>query len=186
MTTRHIRWERTGADEHAAASFSDFPYEPRFHDVLGARMAVVDEGGGDEPPLVLLHGNPTWSYVWRKVIPIMAPERRVIAPDLIGHGRSDKPDIDYRLTDHIRYIDGLLDALRLDRVVLVLHDWGGSIGLDWARRHRDQVAGLVLTETRLRTYPSWNDVSPSARERFRAPRPHQGMAADHRRGRVLP
>lgn len=168
MTTRHIRWARTGAAEDAAASFPGFPYEPRFHDVLGVRMAVVDEGGGDEPPLVLLHGNPTWSYLWRKVIPVMAPERRVIAPDLIGHGRSDKPDIDYRLTDHIRYIDGLLDALRLDRVVLVLHDWGGSIGLDWARRHRDQVAGLVLTETRLRTYPSWDDVSPAARERFRA------------------
>src|SRR5215471_2017598 len=58
MTTRHIRWERRGADEHAAASVSDFPYEPRFHDVLGARMAVVDEGGGEQPPLVLLHGNP--------------------------------------------------------------------------------------------------------------------------------
>jgi haloalkane dehalogenase len=168
MTTRRIRWERRGADEHAAASFPDFPYQPRFHDVLGARMAIIDDGGGEQPPLVLLHGNPTWSYLWRKVIPIMAPERRVIAPDLIGHGRSDKPDIDYRLTDHIRYIDGLLDALRLDRVVLVLHDWGGSIGLDWARRHPDQVAGLVLTETRLRTYRSWNDVSPGARERFRA------------------
>jgi haloalkane dehalogenase len=168
MTTHQVQRESSGADQHAVASLSDFPYEPRFHDVLGARMAVVDEGAGDGPPLVLLHGNPTWSYIWRKVIPILAPERRVIAPDLIGHGRSEKPDIDYRLADHIRYIDGLLEGLRLDRVVLVLHDWGGSIGLDWARRHRDQVAGLVLTETRLRTYRSWNDVSPGARERFRA------------------
>jgi haloalkane dehalogenase len=148
-------------------------------------MAVVDEGGGDEPPLVLLHGNPTWSYLWRKVIPIMAPERRVIAPDLIGHGRSDKPDIDYRLTDHIRYIEGLLDALRLDRVVLVLHDWGGSIGLDWARRHPDRVAGLVLTETRLRTYPSWNaDEIRSSRRRMEQlrsePAAPQVSASDHR------
>jgi haloalkane dehalogenase len=149
-------------------TFSDFRYQPHFHDVLGARMAVVDEGGGDDPPLVLLHGNPTWSYLWRKVIPILAPRRRTIAPDLIGHGRSDKPDIDHRLVHHIRYIDGLLDVLNLDRVVLVLHDWGGSIGLDWARRHPDRVVGLVLTETRLRTYPSWSDVSPGARERFRA------------------
>jgi haloalkane dehalogenase len=152
----------------ALLSIPDFPYEPRFHDVLGARMAVVDEGGGHGPPLVLLHGNPTWSYLWRKVIPILAPERRVIAPDLIGHGRSDKPDIDYRLADHIQYIDKLLDTVCLGRAVLVLHDWGGSIGLDWARRHADRVAGLVLTETRLRTYPSWNDVAPGARERFRA------------------
>jgi haloalkane dehalogenase len=148
-------------------SFPDFPYEPRFHDVLGARMAVVDEGGGEGPPLVLLHGNPTWSYLWRKVIPVLAPERRVLAPDLIGHGRSGKPDIGYRLADHIRYFDGLLDGLGLDRVVLVLHDWGGSVGLDWARRHPDRVAGLVLTETRLRVYPSWDDVAPGARERFR-------------------
>src|SRR5262249_7672221 len=152
MTTRRIRWERRGADEHAAASFPDFPYQPRFHDVLGARMAIIDDGGGGQPPLVLLHGTPPWSSLWRKVIPVMAPERRVIAPDLVGHGRSDKPDIDYRLTDHIRYIDGLLDALRLDRVVLVLHDWGGSIGLDWARRHPDQVAGVVLSQPRLGNY----------------------------------
>ena len=80
MTTRRIRREHRGADEHAAASLADFPYEPRFHDVLGARMAIIDKGGGEQPPLVLLHGNPTWSYLWRKVIPIMAPERRVIAP----------------------------------------------------------------------------------------------------------
>jgi haloalkane dehalogenase len=157
------------------STFSDFPYAPRFQEVLGARMAVVDEGGGDGPPLVLLHGNPTWSYLWRKVIPILTPKRRIIAPDLIGHGRSDRPDIDYRLTDHIRYIDGLLDAMQLDRIVLVVHDWGGSVGLDWARRHPDRVAGLVLTETRLRTYPSWNDVAPGARERFRALRdPRRG------------
>jgi haloalkane dehalogenase len=140
-------------------SFPDFPYEPRFHDVLGARMAVVDEGNGEGPPLVLLHGNPTWSYLWRKVIPVLAQARRVLAPDLIGHGRSGKPDIGYRLADHIRYFDGLLDGLGLDQVVLVLHDWGGSVGLDWARRHPDRVAGLVLTETRLRVYPSWDDVA---------------------------
>jgi hypothetical protein len=82
-------------------SFPDFPYQPCFHDVLGARMAVVDEGSGDGPPLVLLHGNPTWSYLWRKVIPVLAPARRVIAPDLVGHGRSGKPDIGYRLADHV-------------------------------------------------------------------------------------
>src|SRR5215469_4086830 len=80
MTMHHIQGESTGADEHAAASLADFPYEPHFHDVLGARMAVVDEGAGHEPPLVLLHGNPTWSYVWRKVIRIMAPERGVNRP----------------------------------------------------------------------------------------------------------
>jgi haloalkane dehalogenase len=165
-----LTWGNTAADNRRMPlpPLPDFPYRPRVHDVLGSRMAVVDEGGGDGPPLVLLHGNPTWSYLWRKVIPVTARRRRVIAPDLIGHGRSDRPDIDYRLADHIRYIDGLLDALRLDRVVLVLHDWGGSVGLDWARRHRDRVAGLVLTETRLRTYPTWGDVSPGARERFRA------------------
>ena len=148
-------------------SFPDFPYQPCFHDVRGTRMAVVDEGSGDGPPLVLLHGNPTWSYLWRKVIPVLAPARRVIAPDLVGHGRSGKPDIGYRLADHIRYFDGLMDGLGLDRVVLVLHDWGGSAGLDWARRHPGRVAGLVLTETRLRVYPRWDDVAPGARDRFR-------------------
>lgn len=150
-------------------SLPDFPYVPTVHPVLDTTMAVVDEGAAnDAPPLVLLHGNPTWSYLWRKVLPVLSRGRRVIAPDLVGHGRSGRPPSEYRLRDHIRYFDALMQRLELDEVVLVLHDWGGSIGLDWARRNPDRVAGLVLTETRLRVYDTWADVSPAARERFRA------------------
>ena len=88
---------------------ADFPFAVRHVQVHGARMAYIDEGSGD--PIVFLHGNPTSSYLWRNVIPHVRGVGRCIAPDLIGMGRSDKPDIGYRFVDHARYIDGFLEAL---------------------------------------------------------------------------
>src|SRR5436189_4143639 len=135
------------------ATSADFPFAVRHVQVHGARMAYVDEGSGD--PIVFLHGNPTSSYLWRNVIPHVRSVGRCIAPDLIGMGRSDKPDIGYRFVDHARYIDGFLEALGLDRIAFVVHDWGSALGFDWAMRHESRVRGLAFMEAILGLVPSW-------------------------------
>lgn len=142
----------------------DFPFTPKYVDVLGSRMAVVDEGKGD--PIVFLHGNPTSSYLWRNVIPHVRDLGRCIAPDLIGMGRSDKPDIAYRFVDHARYLAALFDALELRNITFVLHDWGSALGFDWAMRHADRVRGLAFMEAILTPVPSWDQFPPGARELF--------------------
>ena len=107
----------------------DFPYEPHYRDWDGMRLAHLDEGAGDT--ILLLHGEPTWSYLWRKTIPsLVAAGHRCIAPDLPGFGRSDKPDDDWYTYDRlVASIVSLLEDLDLTDVTLVVHDWGGPIGL---------------------------------------------------------
>ena len=144
----------------------------RFVDVLGSRMAYVEVGSG--PTVLFLHGNPTSSYLWRNVIPHVAPGARCIAPDLIGMGRSDKPAIAYRVEDQARYLEAFIAALGLESVVFVLHDWGSALGLDWARRHADRVRGLALMEF-ITPVPTWLDMSERGAAFFRAFRdPEQG------------
>ncbi|MFL5850762.1 MAG: haloalkane dehalogenase [Solirubrobacteraceae bacterium] len=135
-------------------------------DVHGSRMYYVEEGEGS--PVLFLHGNPTSSYLWRNVIPHVSGGARCIAPDLIGMGKSDKPDIDYRFGDHARYLEGFIEALGLADVVLVLHDWGSGLGFDWARRHADRVRGLAFMEAILTPVPSWDVFPAGAREMFQA------------------
>jgi haloalkane dehalogenase len=126
-----------------------FPFEKQRRRILGSEMAYVEVGQGD--PIVLLHGNPTSSYLWRNVLPYLQPLGRCIAPDLIGMGDSDKlvdsgPD-SYRFVEHRRYLDALLDALDVrERVTLVIHDWGSALGFDWANRHREAVRGIAFME----------------------------------------
>ena len=126
-----------------------FPYQKKRRRVLGREMAYVEVGEGD--PIVLLHGNPTSSYLWRNVIPHLQPLGRCIAPDLIGMGDSEKlPDSgpgSYRFVEHRRYLDALLEALDVrERVTLVIHDWGSALGFDWANRHREAVKGIAFME----------------------------------------
>lgn len=138
-------------------------------------MAFVDVGEGD--PIVLLHGNPTSSYLWRDVIPPLAETARCIAPDLIGMGDSDKVLEGrgaYRFSTHARYLAGLLDQLDLDgNVVLVGHDWGGPLLFDWGRRHPGMVRGVVLMET-IVTPITWEDWPAAARKIFQAMRSDAG------------
>jgi haloalkane dehalogenase len=131
--------------------------------VLDSTMHYEEAGEGD--PIVLLHGNPTSSFLWRKVIPGLAGEGRVLAPDLIGMGRSGKPDIGYRFVDHARYLDAWFDALALERVTLVGHDWGGALGFHWARRHPSRVVAVAFMETIVRP-TSWDEFPDAARELF--------------------
>src|SRR5262249_23496091 len=118
------------------------PYKKQRRRIFDREMAYVEVGEGN--PIVLLHGNPTSSYLWRNVIPHLQPLGRCIAPDLIGMGDSDKlPDSgpgSYRFVEHRRYLETLLEALGVrERVTLILHDWGSGLGFDWANRHRDAI-----------------------------------------------
>ena len=135
-----------------------FPYQKQRRRVLGREMAYVEVGEGD--PIVLLHGNPTSSYLWRNVLPHLQSRGRCIAPDLIGMGDSDKlPDSgpgSYRFVEHRRYLDALLEALDVhERVTLVVHDWGSALGFDWANRHRQAVKGIAYLEAIVRPQ-SWD------------------------------
>lgn len=143
---------------------ADFPFESKFITVNGSRMHYVETGSGT--PIVFVHGNPTSSYLWRNVLPIAAKGNRAIAVDLIGMGKSDKPDISYNLNDQIRYFDGFMAAMHLKEAVLVVHDWGGPIGIDYAMRHQDQVKGIVMMETFLRPM-HWDDLDLGMKYMFK-------------------
>ncbi|MFF1614136.1 alpha/beta fold hydrolase [Amycolatopsis sp. NPDC058278] len=120
---------------------------------------------GTGSPLVFLHGNPASSHLWRNVMPSLPGHR--LAPDLIGMGDSPRPDIAYTFDDHARYLDEWFDALELDNVVLVGHDWGGALAADWAARHPSRVRGLAFTEAVLKPM-SWEEFPPAGAELFRA------------------
>lgn len=145
--------------------------------VHGKRLAHVEMGQGD--PIVLLHGNPTSSYLWRHVMPPLASLGRVIAPDLIGHGDSDKlPASDgpgrYTLEGTFDLLSGQLAALGVDkRVTLVLHDWGSALGFHWARLNPEKVRGIAYMEAIVMPIPSWDDWPEKARgifQGFRSPK----------------
>ena len=128
---------------------SDFPFESRYVDVLGSRMHYIEEGEGD--PIVFLHGNPMSSYLWRNILPHLADQGRCIAPDLIGMGKSDKPDIAYRYDDQYRYLSAFLEQMDLgDNVTIVLHDWGSGLGFRWAHEHKERIKGLAFMEAMVR------------------------------------
>jgi haloalkane dehalogenase len=143
--------------------------------VLGSWMAYTDTGSG-QVPVVFLHGNPTSSYLWRNVIPHVASGARCLAPDLIGMGASGKPDIPYRYTDHVRYLDAWFEALGLGDVVIVGHDWGGALGMDWASRHPGRTRGIAVIETFLRPL-RWADYPPQGEKLFRMYRSPEGERA---------
>jgi haloalkane dehalogenase len=132
-------------------------------DVLDSTMFYEQAGSGT--PLVFLHGNPTSSYLWRHVLPRIGAPGRCLAPDLIGMGRSGKPDVAYRFADHARYLDAWFDALALEDVVLVGHDWGGALAFDWATRHPGRTRGVAFLETIIRPL-SWADFPGPARPRY--------------------
>jgi haloalkane dehalogenase len=129
------------------AGLSGFPFEPHYLEQEGLRMHYLDEGGGE--PVLCLHGEPTWSFLYRKMIPVLAPAARVIAPDYFGFGRSDKPTDQawYTYDRHCASIVRLVEELDLRGLTVVVQDWGGPIGLRLAVEHPDRVARLVVLNT---------------------------------------
>ena len=151
------------------------PKKKKYRDVLGVPMAYVEHGEGD--PIVLVHGNPTSSYLWRKVIPELSGVGRCIAPDLIGMGDSAKiskgPNT-YRFGDHYQYLKAFLDVMDVrENVTLVGHDWGGALAFDWGRRHPDAVNGVAYFET-IVTPMTWDDWPEAATPIFEAMRSEAG------------
>lgn len=135
---------------------------------LGSTMAYRAAGHEDAPVALFLHGNPTSSYIWRNIIPHVAPLARCIAPDLIGFGRSGKPDIAYRFADHVRYLDAFIEAAGIKSAYLVAQDWGTALAFHLAARRPEFVRGLAFMEF-IRPMPTWEDFHqvPAARETFR-------------------
>ncbi|HKD36019.1 MAG TPA: alpha/beta fold hydrolase, partial [Pirellulales bacterium] len=123
-----------------------YPFASHYLNHSGVRQHYLDEGAG--PPLLLVHGNPTWSFHWRNLVTALAPRFRLVAPDHVGCGLSDKPpDYSYRLAQHIENLTALVERLDLREITLVAHDWGGPIGLGAALRCRERFARLVLLNT---------------------------------------
>ena len=107
-----------------------YPFESQWLDIAGIRMHYLDEGPRDAPIVLMVHGNPTWSFFYRNLIELLRDRYRVIVPDHMGCGFSDKPqDYPYRLADHVSNVEKLLDHLQIEKHSLVLHDWGGAIGM---------------------------------------------------------
>lgn len=125
-----------------------YPWDGAYLGVHGHRLHYLDEGAG--PPVLMVHGNPTWSFYYRELVKALSPSHRCIVPDHIGCGMSDKPDddtYDYTLESRIDDLEALVEHLGIERLTLVVHDWGGAIGMGWAARNPDKVERLVLLNT---------------------------------------
>lgn len=136
---------------------ADFPYESKYIDILDSSMHYIEEGEGD--PILFLHGNPTSSYLWRNIIPYVSPVGRAIAVDLIGMGKSGKPDIQYDYFDHYRYLDAFIKEMDLTNITLVLHDWGSGLGFHYAAQNPDNIKGIAFMESLWRPFDWKRDFS---------------------------
>jgi haloalkane dehalogenase len=143
-----------------------YDFEPHYTEIDGLRLHYVDEGEGR--PIVCFHGEPTWAFLYRKMVPpLVAAGHRVICPDLPGFGRSDKPaDRDwYSFENHLQHVSALLGDLDLSEATVVVQDWGGPIGTSWAVENDDRVAGLVILNTGLflgrvsKGFMAWRDFA---------------------------
>ena len=155
------------------SNFTTTQLKKEFIEIDGKKMAFHQSGEGRTG--VFLHGNPTSSYLWRNIIPLVSVDYRCIAPDLIGMGDSEKLEkIDedsYRFLQHRHYLDGFLDTLKLsNKIFMVVHDWGSALGFDWANRNRNHIAGIVYMEAIVRpvTWKEWPDASVSIFKGFRS------------------
>ncbi|MBD3419121.1 MAG: haloalkane dehalogenase [Chitinivibrionales bacterium] len=144
--------------------WAHFPYESRYINVHGSDMHYIEQGEGD--PVLFLHGNPTSSYLWRNIIPHVSPHARCIAPDLIGMGKSDRPDLDYTYADHYKYTTGFIDKMDLHNITLVIHDWGSGLGFNYAMNHEGTIKGIAFMEAIIRTW-TWEAFPPDARMPFK-------------------
>ena len=139
-------------------------------DLYGSQMHYVEQGSGD--PILFLHGNPSSSFSWRKVIPLLADIGRCVAPDHMGFGKSDKPKISYSFYNLSDYLDAFIDRLNLRNITLVIQDWGSPLGFDYFARHQSNVCGIVYFEAIIKPFDSWNDfpakdADPQSRQLFR-------------------
>ena len=157
------------------AGLPGYPFQPHYVEVDGLRIHVVDEGPRDGQPVLMLHGEPSWSYLYRKMVPpIVAAGHRAVAPDLVGFGRSDKPAArgDYTYERHVAWMRGVVEALDLRDITLVCQDWGGLIGLRLVAEMEGRFARVVAANTFLPTgdqdpgdaFRAWQNYSQTVPE----------------------
>jgi len=137
-----------------------FPFESKYLEVKGSKIHYIEEGEGD--PILFLHGNPMSSYLWRNIIPYLTKQGRCIAPDLIGMGKSDKPDIDYGFQDTFDYLDAFIKRMALKNVTLILHDWGSGMGFHYANLNRSNIKAIAFMEA-MYNIPTTHDMPASIR-----------------------
>jgi haloalkane dehalogenase len=155
--------------EERFAQIADFPYIPKYVEIGGLRIATIDEGPRHAAPVLLMHGEPTWSYLYRKMIPgLLAAGHRVIAPDLIGFGRSDKPTAksDYSYANHVAWMVAWMQAMDVQHATLFCQDWGSLIGLRMATHSPERFDRIVLANGGLPT--GTQGVTPRAFKLWRA------------------
>jgi haloalkane dehalogenase len=133
--------------------------------VLDSTMAYREAGDREAPVALFLHGNPTSSYIWRNILPLVAPVAHCIAPDLIGFGQSGKPATEYRFSDHVRYFDTFLEQAGITSAFVIAQDWGSGLAFHLAARRPDFIRGLAFMEF-IRPMPTWNDFHPDQIETF--------------------
>lgn len=147
MTADAVAMKVLRTPESQFSALRDYPWAPRYVQLGELRMHYVDDGPRDAPPVLMLHGEPTWSYLYRKMIPVFtAAGHRAVAPDLIGFGRSDKPAAisDYSYQRHVDWVLGFIEELDLRDITLVCQDWGSLIGLRIAAEHPDRFARITV------------------------------------------
>jgi haloalkane dehalogenase len=154
-----------------------YPYEKKYKSIFGKRMAYLEHGEG--APIVFLHGNPTSSYLWRNIIPYLEGKGRLIAPDLIGMGDSEKLDDSgpgsYTYVEHRKYLFALLEELGVkENVTLIIHDWGSGLGFHWAHQNSDAVKGIAFMEAIVAPIPSWGAFPEDFQTTFQAFRSDAG------------
>ncbi len=143
---------------------SNFPYESHYIAVDDTQLHYIEEGKGD--PILFIHGIPTSSYVWRNVIPHLKDLGRCIAPDLIGFGKSGKPDIDYTLKDHCHFIKAFIEKLNLKNIILIVHGFGSIVGLDFAMQHPELFKGIVFYESYIRPENKEDSALPYQEQKY--------------------
>jgi haloalkane dehalogenase len=134
--------------------------------VLDSTMAYREAGDREAPVALFLHGNPTSSYIWRDILPLVSRVAHCIAPDLIGFGQSGKPEIEYRFADHVRYLDAFLEDAGITSAFVVAHDWGSGLAFELAARRPEFIRGLAFMEF-IRPMPTWSDFHPDQIETFK-------------------
>lgn len=126
---------------------AEFPFQSKFIEINGHNLHYIDEGNADGDTFLFLHGNPTSSYLWRNIMPYLKAENRIVAVDNIGFGKSDQPsELDYTFQTHYRYVEGFIEKTDLKNIVLVIHDWGSILGLNYAMENPANVKGIVMME----------------------------------------
>jgi haloalkane dehalogenase len=143
---------------------SEFPFSENFINLFGSRIHYLDDGDGK--PFLFLHGNPNSSYCWRNVIPHLSPLGRCLAPDFVGFGKSEHPDIEFRIFDHFRFIEEFVIQLDLHDITLVIHDWGALVGLNLARRFPERIRGIAFFEFAVKPPGTLKETWPLIADEF--------------------